>query len=150
MEPFLIMSSLCDFSWILLFQTFFFAKSRESRIFPITTLEIFFWPVAFLYFQEKINEIDQQVKAKESEINTLKDEAASLKTEQQEIVLELQERKKAVKDKQVDIIFVHCAITRSIGTPPLLRNCIMKYEIIQINILCPSESCRTGIVYQGP
>ena len=96
----------------------FFAKSRESRIFPITNLVIFFWPVAFLYFQEKINEIDQQIKAKESEINTLTDEAASLKTEQQEIVLELQERKKAVKDKQVDIIFVHCAITRSIGIPP--------------------------------
>ena len=100
--------------WLFLniaFSNFFFAKSRESRIFPITALEIFFWPVAFLHFQEKINEIDQQIKAKESEINTLKDEAASLKTEQQEIVLELQERKKAVKDKQVDIIFVHSAIT---------------------------------------
>ena len=90
----------------------FFAKSRESRIFPITNLVIFFWPVAFLYFQEKINEIDQQIKAKESEINTLTDEAASLKTEQQEIVLELQERKKAVKDKQVDIIFF---LNRMIG-----------------------------------
>ena len=56
----------------------------------------------------------------------LKDEAASLKTEQQEIVLELQKRKKAVKDKQVDIIFVHCAITSSIGTP-LLCECIIKY-----------------------
>jgi len=73
-----------------------------------------------------------------------------LKTEQQEIVLELQERKKAVKDKQVDIIFVHCAVTRSIGIPPLLRKCIMKYEIIPINILFLSESCRTGIIYQRP
>ena len=126
----------------MLFQTFFSAKSRESRIFLITTLEIFFRPVAFLHFQEKINEIDQQIKAKESEINMLKDEAASLKTEQQEIVLELQERKKAVKDKQVDIIFVHSAITRSIGIPLLLRKCIRKYEIIQINILFLFESLK--------
>ena len=134
--------------WLFLniaFSNFFFAKPLKSRIFPITTLEIFFWPVALLYFQEKINEIDQQIKAKESEINTLKDEAASLKTEQQEIVLELQERKKAVKDKQVDIIFAHRAITRSIRIPPLLRKCIMKYEIIQINILFLSESLKKWI-----
>lgn len=120
LEPFLMMSSLFDFSWILLFQTFFRKVSWVSDFcdnYPWN----FLLTCSFSYFQENINEIDQQIKAKESEINTLKDEAASLKTEQQEIVLELQERKKAVKDKQVDIIFVHCAITRSIGIPPLLR-----------------------------
>ena len=129
-----MMSSLFDFSWILLFQTFFRKVSWVSD-FSDNYPWNFLLTCSFSYFQENINEIDQQIKAKESKINTLKDEAASLKTEQQEIVLELQERKKAVKDKQVDIIFVHCAITRSIGTPPLLCKCIMKYEIIRINIL---------------
>ena len=37
----------------------------------------------------------------ESEINQFKQEAESLKNEQQQIVRELQERKKTVKDKQV-------------------------------------------------
>ena len=112
-----MMSSLVYFSWILLFQTFFRQVSWVSDFCD----NFFLLTCSFSYFQENINEIDQQIKAKESKINTLKDEAASLKTEQQEIVLELQERKKAVKDKQVDIIFVHCAITRKIGIPPLLR-----------------------------
>lgn len=120
MEPFLMMSSFCHFSWIFLFRTFFRKVSWVSD-FSDNYPWNFLLTCSFSYFQENINEIDQQIKAKESKINTLKDEAASLKTEQQEIVLELQERKKAVKDKQVDIIFVHCAITRSIGTPPLLR-----------------------------
>lgn len=139
-----MMSSLFDFSWILLFQTFFRKVSWVSDFcdnYPWN----FLLTCSFSYFQENINEIDQQIKAKESEINTLKDEAASLKTEQQEIVLELQERKKAVKDKQVDIVFVHCAITRSIGIPLSSVN-----EIIEIYILFLSESCRTGIFYQGP
>ena len=149
LEPFLMMSSFCHFSWIFLFRTFFRKVSWVSD-FSDNYPWNFLLTCSFSYFQENINEIDQQIKAKESKINTLKDEAASLKTEQQEIVLELQERKKAVKDKQVDIIFVHCAITRSIGIPPVLCKCIMKYEIIQINILFLSESCRTGIVYQGP
>lgn len=51
--------------------------------------------------KKKISDIEQRVTAVESEMTKFIDEAESLKTEQQHIVAELEERKKTVKDKQV-------------------------------------------------
>lgn len=51
--------------------------------------------------KDKLSDIEQRVRAVETEMNQFIEEAESLKNEKQEILTELQERKKTVKEKQV-------------------------------------------------
>ena len=59
-------------------------------------------------FKEKITEIEERIRTVENNVSQVKDQAESYESEQQQIVAELQQRKRTFKEKQV-----HCFKTLS-------------------------------------